>query len=126
MKLVYVAGPFRGPNPWEVEQNVRRAETLALEVWRSGAAALCPHANTRFFDKAGDDKVFLEGTMEMLRRCNGMVLVPGWEKSSGTKAEIREALEKHIPIYKSVTELRQHVEGKAYFTFEAHDFHGKL
>ena len=30
MKLVYIAGPFRAPTPWQVEQNVRRAESLAL------------------------------------------------------------------------------------------------
>ena len=32
MKVGYIAGPFRGPNSWEIENNIRRAETLALEV----------------------------------------------------------------------------------------------
>lgn len=28
MKVIYVAGPFRAPNSWEIEQNIRRAEAL--------------------------------------------------------------------------------------------------
>ena len=59
MKVVYIAGPFRGPNAWEIEQNIRRAESLALEVWRAGAAALCPYTNTRFFQGAAPDDVWL-------------------------------------------------------------------
>ena len=61
MKVVYVAGPFRGRDSWEIESNIRRAEALALEVWRAGAAALCPHANTRFFQGAADDGVMIGG-----------------------------------------------------------------
>lgn len=29
MKLLYIAGPFRGANSWEMEQNIRRAEEVA-------------------------------------------------------------------------------------------------
>lgn len=99
MKLIYIAGPFRGPTPWDVECNVRKAEALALAVWRMGAAALCPHTNTRFFDKQADDKVWLDGTMEMLRRCDALILGENWRKSSGTKGEIREALRLDIPVF---------------------------
>ena len=49
MKLVYIAGPFRGSSAWDIEENIRVAERAALEVWKMGAAALCPHTNTRFF-----------------------------------------------------------------------------
>lgn len=127
MKLIYIAGPFRGQIPWDVEQNVRRAEALALSVWCLGAAALCPHTNTRFFDKAGDDAVFLEGTMEMLRRCNAMLLVqPDWHKSSGTKAEIAEALRLHIPVFGDILRLNDFIKGAPYLSLEAHHFHGKL
>lgn len=99
MKLIYIAGPFRGTTPWDVECNVRASETLALAVWRMGAAALCPHTNTRFFDKQREDKVFLEGTLEMLRRCDAMILGDNWRRSSGTKCEIREAFRLGIPVF---------------------------
>jgi len=37
LKIVYVAGRFNADTHWEVEQNVRRAEALAVEVARLGA-----------------------------------------------------------------------------------------
>lgn len=105
MKLVYVAGPFRGPNAWEIEQNIRRAESLALEVWRLGAAVICPHTNTRFFQGAADDKIWLEGDLEMLRRCDVVMLTPDWRRSSGAQAEVKEALEREIPVFEGLTGL---------------------
>jgi hypothetical protein len=30
MKVVYIAGKFRGPNAWEIHRNVHRAEQAAL------------------------------------------------------------------------------------------------
>lgn len=107
MKVVYVAGPFRGPNHWEVEQNVRRAEELALLAWREGFAVLCPHTNTRFFDGAAEDRVWLEGDLEMLRRCDAVLMVPGWERSRGATAERAEAIKCEIPVFEDVLSLRQ-------------------
>ena len=71
-KLIYVAGPFRAPNSWEMEQNIRRAEALALEVWKLGLPAICPHANTRFYQGAAPDEVWLEGDIEIMRRCDAV------------------------------------------------------
>lgn len=105
MKLIYVAGPFRGANSWEVECNIRRAETLALEVWRLGAAAICPHTNTRFFSGAAADSVWLDGDIEILRRCDAMILVDGWERSAGTRAEVLFAGKNSICICHSLRDL---------------------
>lgn len=106
MKVVYVAGPFRGKNSWEIEQNIRRAECLALEVWRLGAAVICPHTNTRFFDGAADDKVWLSGDLELLRRCDAMILTADWERSSGARAEAEHAKERQIPVFHNLIELK--------------------
>lgn len=111
MKLVYVAGPFRASNAWDIEQNIRRAEEISLEVWRLGAAAICPHTNTRFFQGAAPDKVWLEGDLEILRRCDYVVLAPNWESSSGTLAEIEEALRLDIPVFADLSEFRKVSEG---------------
>jgi len=107
MKVVYIAGPFRGPTPWDIENNIRRAETLALEVWRLPAAALCPHCNTRFFQNAAPDNVWLDGDLEMLRRCDAVMLTPDWEKSGGARAEVEEAHRLGIPVFESLALLRR-------------------
>lgn len=105
MKLIYVAGPFRAATPWLIEQNIRKAETLALEVWKLGVPALCPHTNTRFYQHSAPDELWLQGDLVMLERCDAIVLVEGWEKSSGTKAEIEHAKSKGIPVFESLNQL---------------------
>lgn len=104
MKIAYTAGPYRAPHIWGVVQNIRAAEAVAVELWRMGIAALCPHKNTALLDGAtggagfGDAAVWLEGDLEMLRRCDLIVMVPGWEQSQGAKAEREEAKARGIPV----------------------------
>ncbi len=113
MKLAYIAGPFRGKSHWDVACNVRSAETLALEVWRLGVAALCPHTNTAHFQDAAPDHVWLEGTLVMLRRCDAVVLTPDWRRSSGARAEVREAIKLGIPVFENFSNFRYWADGFA-------------
>lgn len=109
IRVVYVAGPFRAANSWEMEQNIRRAEALALDVWRTpGLAAICPHSNTRFYQGAAPDDVWLDGDLAILERCDAVLLVPGWEKSSGTRTEIEWArYVESIPVFETIESLRE-------------------
>lgn len=116
MKVVYVAGPFRGPNAWEIEQNIRRAEELALEVWKLGVAVLCPHTNTRFFQGAADDSIWLEGDLELLKRCDAVILTKDWERSSGARAEVERARELGIPVCQTVEQLQAWLNMPRYAT----------
>lgn len=106
MKLVYVAGPFRGPTPWAVEQNIRAAETWAYLIWGLQLTAVCPHAMGRFFDKSIPDAVILAGTLEIMKRCDAVFLIPGWERSLGSQAEAAMAKSMNIPIFESLGELK--------------------
>jgi len=103
--VVYVAGPYRADNNWEIEQNIRRAETLALEVWRAGGAAICPHANTRFYQGAAPDDVWLDGDLAQLARCDAVLVVPNYGASKGTIAEIQFARERGIPVFYTLQQL---------------------
>lgn len=104
MKLIYVAGPFRSINPngksnsWGVQSNIMRA-----------MAALCPHANTMFFQDADGcaDEVWLEGDLEMLKRCDAVLMTPDWAKSSGARKEAAYAMELGIPVLYSIEEVKQ-------------------
>lgn len=107
MKIAYVAGPFRASNAWDIECNIRRAEEVSLEVWRvPGWCAICPHTNTRFFQGAAPDHVWLEGDIEILKRCDALVLAPNWAKSSGTRAEVEYAINAGIPVYADIHQFR--------------------
>jgi hypothetical protein len=105
VKLIYLAGPYRGDNAWEIAENIHRAERLALEVWRLGAACLCPHANTAHFQGAADDHVWLDGDLEMLARCDAVLMTPDWERSSGARAEHAAAVARNQPIFYTLLEL---------------------
>lgn len=105
--VVYVAGPFRGKDHYAIHKNVERAEALSHEVWAIGAAAICPHTMTQHFQDSLPDEVWLKGDIELLRRCDALVLVEGYERSSGTKAEVAYALDHNIPVFFSVEELAQ-------------------
>jgi len=105
VKIVYICGPFRAPTPWAVEQNVRRAEAIALEVAERGAMPLCPHTNTRFFNGLLSDQFWIEGTAELLRRCDAIFRLQGWFRSEGSKGETLLAAELGIPIFDYLEDL---------------------
>ena len=99
MKFVYIAGPYRASSEYQVLQNIRRAEDLALKVWKAGCACICPHKNAAFLGGAAPDSVWLQGGLEMIRRCDAIILVDGWRHSEGTRAEIKEARDLGVPVF---------------------------
>lgn len=116
MKLIYVAGPFRASSTYvpghqdmfAVQENIMRAMKLGLEVARTpGAFPVIPHANTMFFTAAAPDQVWLDGDMEMLRRCDAILMTEDWQRSSGARAEHQTALDRGIPIFYTVEAMRE-------------------
>lgn len=102
MRLVFVASPFRASTDWERYRNVHRAEALALDVWRAGACAVCPQANSAHFHGEGPDQRYLDGYLALLARCDA-VIVGG--QSSGVERELARASELGIPVFLTVEEL---------------------
>ncbi len=106
MRVAYVAGRYRAPTVRGIVENIRRAEEVALELWKLGFAVICPHANSALFDGACDDSVWLAGSLELMRRSDLVVLVPGWEDSAGTLAEVAEA-DLIMPVYEWPVDLER-------------------
>jgi len=105
-KVVYVAGPFRADSHWDIEQNIRRAEELSLEIWKAGGAGLCPHANTRFFQNAAPDDVWLIGDLAMLAKCDALLMTNDWKRSSGAREEHDFFEKTGRPIFYKIDDLR--------------------
>ncbi len=105
MKLVYVAGPYRAETREGVAQNVAAARHVGRLCVQKGWFPVLPTVNTAHFDHdfpgLADDQYWLDGTMEMMRRCDAVVLVDGWQYSSGAKAEIEEARKMGLKVYMS-------------------------
>jgi nucleoside 2-deoxyribosyltransferase len=105
LRVIYIAGPFRGPDHWAIEQNIRQAEALALDVWKLGAAAVCPHLNTRHFQGTLPDQRWLDGDLAILRKCDAVLMTPDWKRSDGAKAEQAFAVSGGIPVFYALPEV---------------------
>ncbi|MDI1346314.1 MAG: DUF4406 domain-containing protein [Pseudolabrys sp.] len=94
--LVYIAGPYRASTEREVVLNIRRAEEAAIEVWKAGGVAICPHLNTALFGGVLPDETWLSGDIEILRRCDAILMVGKWQDSKGARDELLFACDQGI------------------------------
>lgn len=100
MKVIYLAHKIRDPRgPWWMQQHIRDAESVALELWKMGAAVICPGKNTFLFDGAADDSLWLTGDLEIIKRCDAVVMHSNWTTSVGAQAERRFAINNNIPVF---------------------------
>ncbi len=119
--FVYVAGAFSGKdsdpirNRLEVEANVLAAEAMGVEVSRLGAYPIIPHANTAnpAFEKTQDYDFWIKGTLKLMFKCDAVLMIPNWGASSGARKEEREARAKNLPVFYSLSELREWLEKQA-------------
>lgn len=116
LPVIYVAGKYRAKHESEVFANIMTARKFALGVWRAGAVAICPHLNTMFFGGAVapenielDGEIWLAGDLELLRRCDAIYMLPGWESSRGATVEREIASSLGIPDLRCDAELQQFV-----------------
>jgi hypothetical protein len=114
MKVVYIAGPYRGSGEYQVLQNIREAEELALRVWRTGAACICPQKNTAFFGGAAPDEVWLKGDQEIVRRCDAVVCTKGWTASIGATGEVELARRLGIPVFEEFEEFERWLRAESH------------
>jgi N-carbamoylputrescine amidase len=84
----------------EVEENkaIEHFRKVAKELWKLGYATICPHSNSGLFNSTAEEN-FLNGDIEILKKCDVLVLIQGWESSAGTLSEIEIAIQNNIRIY---------------------------
>jgi len=101
--IIYVAGPYRAPErPWwrrilwpdelVISLNIERAKDVSKLLWREGYTVICPHMNTAHFDGVVTDERFLKSGIEILKRCDAIYMMPGWQKSKGAVEEYWAAI----------------------------------
>ena len=100
MKVIYIAGPYRSTCEWQLEEFLRHAEDAALKLWKEGWAVVCPHKNTAHFGGAWGipDGTWLEGDIEILKRCDAIYMLKRWEQSKGAKRELEIAVEQGLEV----------------------------
>jgi nucleoside 2-deoxyribosyltransferase len=95
--LIYLAGKYSG----NVEENIANARKIAIELWEAGYYVICPHLNTARFetDCRCTYENYMRGDMEMLARCDAVVMLPEWEGSMGAVRERGRANDCGIPVF---------------------------
>jgi hypothetical protein len=96
--LIFVSGPYRAPTAWERDRNIHAAREIGAMIAMAGGYPVIPHSNTSHFDGLATDELWLDGTMELLRRCHAVVLMSNWHHSSGARAEAGEAERLGLPM----------------------------
>lgn len=98
MKVAYIAGPYRSKTINGIVQNIRNAEKIAIKYWKIGYAVICPHKNTSLLDGLLDDDVFLSGLIDIMKKCDVVIMMKDWQKSEGAIEEYNKAREFGIEI----------------------------
>jgi hypothetical protein len=111
VRLIYVAGKFTAPDRAGVQRNIAAAVAIGLEIARLGAMPVIPHANTSHpnFEAIQPYMFWIDGTLELLRRSDACVMVPGWEESNGAKGERAEAHRLGIPVFDTIAEFAESI-----------------
>ena len=102
--VIYVAGKYTDPDPHQIRRNVLAASEVAIECWRAGWAVICPHKNTDGYEAfEADDRlnwdVWMQGDLEILSRCDAVIMVDNWTRSKGATVEHDTAKKLHITVF---------------------------
>lgn len=107
MQVIYIAGPYRAATAEGVRLNIATARKVGTLAALKGWSPLIPHSNTGELDGVLplDDDWWLAATLELMCRCDAVLLCPGWQLSEGTLAEIATAERMGLPVYYTDADL---------------------
>jgi len=104
--VIYISGPYSG----NIDANIQKARELAIKTWEAGYMVFTPHLNTFHFERdckcAYED--YINGDIEMVNRCNAMLMTDNWKDSKGAITEHDYAKGYGIPVFYSLKEMEDH------------------
>lgn len=108
-RIVYIAGPFSAPTREGVERNIAQAQRVALELAAKGIFYISPHLNSAHadFEIVRDKRFWLEMYLNILNRCDALLVFGDYTTSEGTLSEIAFANAANIPIFYDIPRLDQ-------------------
>jgi len=90
--VVFLSGPYRSSTENRIYQNIQTAREYAVKLWKQDYAVICPHLNSAFMGGMVPDSAFLDGDLEILKRCDKICMLPYWMDSEGARAEYDYAM----------------------------------
>jgi len=98
MKLLYISGKYTANSIWETQENIRIAEKYLIKYLNLGYAVHCPHKNTAMLDGIVGIDTSMNNDLEILKRCDCIVMLPDWKESKGANIEHSLAQDMHKEI----------------------------
>jgi hypothetical protein len=94
--LAYVAAPFSG----DVQENMRNITEICQQIYEEYPeyTILSPLHNHSFLDETADWHKVLKHCLELLSKCEVLILTGDWEMSQGCLMEFQYAKEHRIPV----------------------------
>ena len=99
MRVIYVAGKYRADTENGVFENIIHARREAQRLWQKGWAVICPHTNSMFMGSMLANEVFMQGDLEIVRRCDAIYMLSNYKDSEGALRELELAKELGLKIY---------------------------
>jgi hypothetical protein len=108
MLRVYIAGPISGDSVIDILDNLRTGMQVSYDVVKAGFAPVTPFHNF-LFSLTGPMtlKEYYDYTLALVCVCNAVLLVDGWQTSSGALREVEKAKKQGIPVFESLEALQK-------------------
>lgn len=116
MIRVYVAGPYSG-NTIQTLGNIRRGIGMSVKLLLRGYFPYCPWLDWLYglFSEVPIE-LYQANSIAWLKVAQAVLVLEGWENSTGTKAEIEIAKREGIPVFYSIEALVKWVENERWKT----------
>jgi len=102
MKKVYIAGKYNDTSVVRCLNNIRVGIIAAVKVLKRGDIPFCPFLDCLFVlvGGAGDltEQHFRDYSIEWLKACDEILLLPSWQRSKGCAAELALAQELGLKV----------------------------
>jgi hypothetical protein len=106
MKKIYVAGKYSADNIIDVLKNIREGIKISAKILKFGHIPFSPFLDHQFlFYEDLTVKELRKYSIEWLKVCDILFVLPNSEKSKGTQEEIKIAQKMGIPIVYKLNEL---------------------
>lgn len=103
---IYVAGKYSADNIIDVLHNIREGTKISARLIKMGHSPFCPWLDYQFsFYEDISVEEYYEYSIDFLKVCDVILVLPDYEKSKGTLKEIGLAEDIGIPVYYSINEL---------------------
>lgn len=108
-KVIYIAGPYRASKQYMQFNRIMWMREFGILIWQDGGVPIVPLLNTFGMDGVLTHDQFIEGDLEIVRRCDALLLIGDWHFSAGCRLERDAAIEAGLPIFTTMAQVRDFI-----------------